>query len=41
MPIDHILLPDGVAPLAVRSVPAPGSDHDSLVARLALLPEPD
>ena len=41
MPIDHILLPDSVAPLAVRSVPGPGSDHASLVARLALLPEPD
>ena len=41
MPIDHILLPDDIAPLDVRSVPAPGSDHASLVARLALLPEPD
>lgn len=38
MPIDHILLPDGFAPLAVRSTsgPGPGSDHAAIVARLAL-----
>jgi endonuclease/exonuclease/phosphatase (EEP) superfamily protein YafD len=36
MPIDHILLPDGVTPLEVRVGPGPGSDHRSLVARLAL-----
>ncbi len=41
MPIDHILLPGVIAPLEVRSAPGPGSDHDSLIARLALLPEPD
>ncbi len=41
MPIDHILLPGDIAPLDVRSVPGPGSDHAALVARLALWPEPD
>ena len=36
MPIDHILLPEGLTPLEVRTGPGPGSDHRSLVARLAL-----
>lgn len=40
MPIDHILLPDGIAPLEVRLGPGPGSDHRSVIARLALPPTP-
>ncbi len=38
MPIDHILLPSGLAPLEVRLGPGPGSDHRSVIARLALPP---
>lgn len=36
IPIDHILLPDGLAPLDVRLGPGPGSDHLSVVARISL-----
>ena len=36
MPIDHILLPESLTPLEVRMGPGPGSDHRSVVARLAL-----
>jgi len=38
MPIDHILLPAGFLPTAIRAGPGPGSDHRSVVARLALPP---
>ena len=40
MPIDHILLPDGIVPLDVRLGPGPGSDHLSIVAKLALPASP-
>lgn len=40
VPIDHILLPDGLAPLSVALGPGPGSDHRSVIARLALTPNP-
>jgi len=40
MPIDHILLPAGFSPAAIRAGPGPGSDHRSVVARLALPPGP-
>ncbi len=40
MPIDHILLPSGLVPLEVRLGPGPGSDHRSVIARLALPPRP-
>ena len=40
MPIDHILLPGGFSPAAIRVGPGPGSDHRSVVARLALRPAP-
>jgi endonuclease/exonuclease/phosphatase (EEP) superfamily protein YafD len=36
MPIDHILLPDGLAPLGVTLGPGPGSDHRSVIARFAV-----
>jgi endonuclease/exonuclease/phosphatase (EEP) superfamily protein YafD len=36
MPIDHILLPADLTPLEVRMGPGPGSDHRSVVAKLAL-----
>ena len=36
VPIDHILLPEGMAPLDVTLGPGPGSDHRSVIARLAL-----
>lgn len=36
IPIDHILLPEGLAPLDVRLGPGPGSDHLSVVARISL-----
>ncbi|MEE8445317.1 MAG: endonuclease/exonuclease/phosphatase family protein [Alphaproteobacteria bacterium] len=36
LPIDHILLPDGLALLDVRLGPGPGSDHRSIVARFAM-----
>ncbi len=36
MPIDHILLSEGLTPLEVKLGPGPGSDHRSVVARLAL-----
>jgi endonuclease/exonuclease/phosphatase (EEP) superfamily protein YafD len=40
MPIDHVLLPAGISPTQVRLGPGLGSDHRSLVARLALPPGP-
>ena len=40
VPIDHILLPDGLAPLDVALGPGPGSDHRSVIARLALPQNP-
>lgn len=36
IPIDHILLPQGLTPLDVRLGPGPGSDHLSVVARISL-----
>ena len=41
VPIDHILLPEGLAPLDVTLGPGPGSDHRSVIARLALPPAPE
>ena len=40
MPIDHILLAEDLAPLDIRLGPGPGSDHRSVVAKLALPPGP-
>ncbi len=40
MPIDHVLLPGGYSPAAIQVGPGPGSDHRSVVARLALPPAP-
>lgn len=40
VPIDHILLPEALAPLDLRLGPGPGSDHKSIIARLALAPGP-
>ncbi len=40
VPIDHILLPEDLAPLNVTLGPGPGSDHRSVIARLALLAGP-
>lgn len=40
VPIDHILLPEDLTPLDVRLGPGPGSDHRSVVARLALPDRP-
>jgi len=39
MPIDQVLLPPGIVPDAVTVGPGPGSDHRSVIARLALTPE--
>lgn len=36
VPIDHILVPEGLASLDVRLGPGPGSDHLSVVARISL-----
>lgn len=36
MPIDHVLLPEGIVALDVRLGPGPGSDHRSIIAKLAL-----
>lgn len=41
MPIDHILLPQGFLPADIRAGPGPGSDHRSIVARIALPPDPN
>jgi len=41
MPIDHILLPAELSPVEVRLGPGLGSDHRSVVARLALPPGPE
>ena len=38
MPIDHVLLPAGISPVEVRVGRGPGSDHRSVIARLALAP---
>lgn len=40
MPIDHILLPEGLAPLDVTLGPGPGSDHRSVIARVVLPKSP-
>lgn len=40
LPIDHVLVPAGIVPIEVRAGPGPGSDHRSVVARLALPPVP-
>ena len=40
MPIDHVLLPAGISSAEVRVGPGPGSDHRSVIARLALAPGP-
>jgi endonuclease/exonuclease/phosphatase (EEP) superfamily protein YafD len=40
MPIDHILLPEGLTPLEVTLGPGPGSDHRSVIARFAMPQSP-
>lgn len=36
VPIDHILVPEGLVPLDVKLGPGPGSDHLSVIARISL-----
>ncbi len=36
VPIDHILLPEGLVPREVKLGPGPGSDHLSIIARFSL-----